>query len=93
MAYRVNIVVDINPIYLNKRYLFHNLINYFNKIYFCFTKIKRFKHTIKKETLTQAFSCEFCEISKNTFFKESLWATTSKQVTVYHYTAGRRQNR
>ena len=23
---------------------------------------------IKKETLTQVFSCEFCEISKNTFF-------------------------
>ena len=23
---------------------------------------------IKKETLAQVFSCEFCEISKNTFF-------------------------
>ena len=23
---------------------------------------------IKKESLAQAFSCEFCEISKNTFF-------------------------
>ena len=23
---------------------------------------------IKKETLTQLFSCEFCEIYKNTFF-------------------------
>ena len=23
---------------------------------------------IKKETLVQVFSCEFCEISKNTFF-------------------------
>ena len=28
---------------------------------------------IKKETLAQVFSCEFCEISKNTFFKEHLW--------------------
>ena len=28
------------------------------------------------------FSCEFCEISKNTFFTEHLWATASKQVTV-----------
>ena len=27
---------------------------------------------IKKETLAQAFSCEFCEISKNTFFIEHL---------------------
>ena len=23
---------------------------------------------VKKETLTQVFPCEFCEISKNTFF-------------------------
>ena len=26
----------------------------------------------KKETLAQVFSCEFCEISKNTFFTEHL---------------------
>ena len=32
---------------------------------------------IKKETLAQVFSCEFCEISKNTFFTEHLRATTS----------------
>ena len=31
--------------------------------------------SIKKETLTQVFSCELCEISKNTFFTEHLWAT------------------
>ena len=30
---------------------------------------------IKKDTLAQVFSCEFCEISKNTFFTEHLWAT------------------
>ena len=28
---------------------------------------------IKKETLTQVFSCEFCEISKHTFFTEHRW--------------------
>ena len=28
---------------------------------------------IKKEILAQVFSCEFCEISKNTFFIEHLW--------------------
>ena len=28
---------------------------------------------IKKETPAQVFSCEFCEISKNTFFTEHLW--------------------
>ena len=32
---------------------------------------------IKKEALAQVFSCEFCQISKNTFFKEHLWATAS----------------
>ena len=32
---------------------------------------------IKKETLAQVFSCEFCEISKNIFFSEYLWATAS----------------
>ena len=26
----------------------------------------------KKQTLAQVFSCEFCEISKNTFFTEHL---------------------
>ena len=32
---------------------------------------------IKKETLVQVFSCEFCEISKNTFFTEHVWVTGS----------------
>ena len=32
---------------------------------------------IKKETLAQVFSCEFCEIFKNTVFTEHLWATAS----------------
>ena len=32
---------------------------------------------IKKETLAQVFSCEFCEIPKNTFFTEHLWTTAS----------------
>ena len=31
-----------------------------------------------KETLTQAFSCELCEISKNNFFTEHLWTTASE---------------
>ena len=30
-----------------------------------------------KETVAQVFSYEFCEISKNTFFTEDLWATAS----------------
>ena len=32
---------------------------------------------IKKETLTQVFTCEFCEISKNTFLTEHLRKTAS----------------
>ena len=32
---------------------------------------------IRKEALAQLFSCEFCKISKNTFFTEHLWATAS----------------
>ena len=34
---------------------------------------------IKKETLAQVFSCEFCEISKNTFFTEHLRMTASEK--------------
>ena len=33
---------------------------------------------VKKETLAQMFSCEFCEISKSTFFTEHLLATASE---------------
>ena len=31
----------------------------------------------KKEALAQVFSCEFCEILKNTFFTENLWTIAS----------------
>ena len=34
----------------------------------------------KKETLAQVFSCEFCEISKNTFFTKHLWWLLLKTV-------------
>ena len=33
---------------------------------------------LKKETQAQVFSCEFCKISKNTFFTEPLRATASE---------------
>ena len=32
---------------------------------------------IKRETLAQVFSSEFCETSRNTFFTEHLWMTAS----------------
>ena len=31
-------------------------------------------------TLAKVLSCEFCEISKNTFFTEHLWTTASANV-------------
>ena len=30
-----------------------------------------------KKRLAQVFSCEFCEVSKSTFFTEHLWTTAS----------------
>ena len=43
-----------------------------------FNKVAVFCNFIKKETLAQVFSCEFCEISKDTSFTELLWATASR---------------
>ena len=34
---------------------------------------------IKKETVAEEFSCEFCEISRSTFFTENVWTTASKK--------------
>ena len=45
------------------------------KKYICLLKIA--DTSFKKETLVQVFSCEFCEISKNTFFTEHLWTAAS----------------
>ena len=39
---------------------------------FSFIKRPEACNFIKKETLAQVFSCEFCKISKNTFFTEHL---------------------
>ena len=44
-----------------------------------FIKVALACNFIKKETPAQAFSCEFCEISKNTFFAEHLWKSASEQ--------------
>ena len=37
------------------------------------------RNFIKKDTLSQVFSCKFCEIFKNTFFREHLQVTASAQ--------------
>ena len=39
---------------------------------------------IKKEFLAQVFSCEFCEISTNTFFTEHLRTTASTNAILIH---------
>ena len=46
----------------------------FNKVAGLRPKASNF---IKKEILAQVFSCEFCDVSKNTFFAEHLLATAS----------------
>ena len=51
MPYSVNVVFDIKPIYLNKRYLFQDKIYYLDKIYFCFAKIKLSKYTLYIEAI------------------------------------------
>ena len=45
-----------------------------------FNKVAGLSHVIllKKETLTQVFSCKVCEISKNTFFVEFHRTTASE---------------
>ena len=43
-----------------------------------------FNKVVKKETLA-LFSCEFCEISKNAFFTDHLWATASVKLTTTRY--------
>ena len=37
---------------------------------------------LKKETLSQGFSCEFLEISKDSIFTEHVWVTPSGCLTM-----------
>ena len=39
-----------------------------------------FFNKVKKQTLAQVLYCEFCEIFKNTFFTEYLWATAFRDL-------------
>ena len=54
------------------KHLFQSLFS--NKVQAC--------NFIKKDTLTQVFSCELCEISKNTFYAEHLQATASEKINL-----------
>ena len=42
-----------------------------------FDKVADVCNFIKKDTPAEVFFCEFCKISKNTFFTEHLWTTAS----------------
>ena len=58
--------------YLLERKVFIAFINFL-----IFSSSPEACNFIKKEALAQVFSCEFCEISKNTFFAEHLRTTVS----------------
>ena len=58
-------------------YLFNSQENSSARVSFLMTLQTKVYNFIKKETLTQVFSCEFCKISKKTCFAEHLWATAS----------------
>ena len=49
-------------------------------------KLESICGNITDQEAAQVFSCEFCEISKNTFLTEHLWATASKNqyLAVHH---------
>ena len=48
---------------------------------------------IKKEALAQVFSCEFCEISKNAFLTERVWATASWKIKLENKLIGTGYNK
>ena len=48
---------------------------------------------IKKETVAQVFSLEFCKIFKKTFTTERLGATASQQIDVIFYISGTSEER
>ena len=50
-TYCIDVVVDIKPIYLNKRSLFQNKVYYLDKMYLFFLKIKLSKFTLNKVNL------------------------------------------
>ena len=39
--------------------------------------------TLYFNKVAQVFFCEFCEISKNTFLAEPVWATASNNAVIY----------
>ena len=75
------LIIELNAI--SKDYLpIFNLVRYFTDTQnqppeVLYRKWCRPATLLKKEALAQGFSCEFCEISKNTFLTRYLWTTAS----------------
>ena len=68
--FSVKIVVLKNFAKLTGKHLYQGL--FFNKVVGL-----RPANFIKKETLAQLFSCDFCEIFKSTFLTVHIWTTAS----------------
>ena len=81
-AYCVNVVVDIKPIYLNKRYLFQNKIYYLDKIYFCFGKIKLSKHTLFKLNWLPDL-CKIIDFMQDNIKRQYNLGSSIKKVVLY----------
>ena len=64
---------------LLKKYVFRNFGKLTRK-HLCQSVFFRPATLLKKETLTQVFSCEFSEFSKNTLFTEHLWTPASAYI-------------
>ena len=62
----------------------------FNKVHFLNKFLIKTSDFTKKEIPTQVFSCEFCEIVKNTFFTKYLLVTASG---IYFYNFNKKQDR
>ena len=64
--------------------MFNTETDKITKIFCEYKKHKKYNSkspvVFKKETLAQMFSCEFCEISKNTFFYKTLPLAASKNI-------------
>ena len=61
----------------HRRFSVRKVVRNFGKFTGKHLRQSLFFNSCKKETLTQVFCCEFCEISVNTFFAEYLWTTAS----------------
>ena len=58
-------------------WVYNTFLNYNTFRYFIISHRNK-----EAESPAQAFSCEFCQISKNTFLAEQVWATASGNIVI-----------